>query len=419
MIYKPEGSLFHPIEDALEDIRRGKMVIVVDDEDRENEGDLVMAAELARPEDINFMITHARGLLCVPITLEQARRLKLDLMVRESSDPHGTAFTVSVDAREGTTTGISAAERALTARVLANPDSKPEDLRRPGHVFPLAAKKGGVLKRAGHTEAAVDMARMAGLHPAGAICEIMNEDGSMARLPQLLEFAERHHLRIVSIEDLIRYRHLRDKLVERVASVRLPTPYGEFIAHAYHFVLDENEDLLHIALVMGDVAGQENVLVRVHSECFTGDVLGSLRCDCGPQLHKAMEIIQEEGRGVILYMRQEGRGIGLFHKLKAYELQEKGLDTVEANVALGYDADLRDYGVGAQILADLGLKSIRILTNNPRKIVGLQGYGLKITERVPLEVAANPFNAFYLHAKQEKMGHLLHLEEPPAEAEGE
>ena len=419
MIYKPEGSLFHPIEDALEDIRRGKMVIVVDDEDRENEGDLVMAAELARPEDINFMITHARGLLCVPITLEQARRLKLDLMVRESSDPHGTAFTVSVDAREGTTTGISAAERALTARVLANPDSKPEDLRRPGHVFPLAAKKGGVLKRAGHTEAAVDMARMAGLHPAGAICEIMNEDGSMARLPQLLEFAERHHLRIVSIEDLIRYRHLRDKLVERVASVRLPTPYGEFIAQAYHFVLDENEDLLHIALVMGDVAGQENVLVRVHSECFTGDVLGSLRCDCGPQLHKAMEIIQEEGRGVILYMRQEGRGIGLFHKLKAYELQEKGLDTVEANVALGYDADLRDYGVGAQILADLGLKSIRILTNNPRKIVGLQGYGLKITERVPLEVAANPFNAFYLHAKQEKMGHLLHLEEPPAEAEGE
>jgi len=419
LIYKPEGSLFHPIEDALEDIRRGKMVIVVDDEDRENEGDLVMAAELARPEDINFMITHARGLLCVPITLEQARRLKLDLMVRESSDPHGTAFTVSVDAREGTTTGISAAERALTARVLANPDSKPEDLRRPGHVFPLAAKKGGVLKRAGHTEAAVDMARMAGLHPAGAICEIMNEDGSMARLPQLLEFAERHHLRIVSIEDLIRYRHLRDKLVERVASVRLPTPYGEFIAHAYHFVLDENEDLLHIALVMGDVAGQENVLVRVHSECFTGDVLGSLRCDCGPQLHKAMEIIQEEGRGVILYMRQEGRGIGLFHKLKAYELQEKGLDTVEANVALGYDADLRDYGVGAQILADLGLKSIRILTNNPRKIVGLQGYGLKITERVPLEVAANPFNAFYLHAKQEKMGHLLHLEEPPAEAEGE
>ncbi len=419
MIYKPEGSLFHPIEDALEDIRMGKMVIVVDDEDRENEGDLVMAAELARPEDINFMITHARGLLCVPITLDQARRLKLDLMVRESSDPHGTAFTVSVDAREGTTTGISAAERALTARVLANPDSRPEDLRRPGHVFPLAAKKGGVLKRAGHTEAAVDMARMAGLQPAGVICEIMNADGSMARLPQLLEFADHHHLRIVSIEDLIRYRHLRDKLVERVASVRLPTPYGEFAAHAYHFVLDENEDLLHIALVMGDVAGQENVLVRVHSECFTGDVLGSLRCDCGPQLHKAMEIIQEEGRGVILYMRQEGRGIGLFHKLKAYELQEKGLDTVEANVALGYDADLRDYGVGAQILADLGLKSIRILTNNPRKIVGLQGYGLKITERVPLEVAVNPFNAFYLHAKQEKMGHLLHLEDPPAEAEGE
>ncbi len=415
MICKPQGSLFHPIEEALEDIRMGRMVIVVDDEDRENEGDLVMAAELARPEDINFMITYARGLLCVPITLEQARRLKLDLMVRESSDPHGTAFTVSVDAREGTTTGISAAERAHTARVLASPDSRPEDLRRPGHVFPLAAKKGGVLKRAGHTEAAVDMARLAGLNPAGAICEIMNEDGSMARLPQLLEFADRHHLRIVSIEDLIRYRHMRDKLVERVASVRLPTPFGEFVAHAYHFVLDENQDLLHIALVRGDVAGQENVLVRVHSECFTGDVLGSLRCDCGPQLHKAMEIVQQEGRGVVLYMRQEGRGIGLFHKLKAYELQEKGLDTVEANVALGYDPDLRDYGVGAQILADLGLKSIRILTNNPRKIVGLQGYGLKITERVPLEVGANPFNAVYLQAKQEKMGHLLHLDEPPAE----
>ncbi|MFA0888820.1 MAG: bifunctional 3,4-dihydroxy-2-butanone-4-phosphate synthase/GTP cyclohydrolase II [Synergistales bacterium] len=419
MICKPEGCVFHPIEDALEDIRHGKMVIVVDDEDRENEGDLVMAAELARPEDINFMVTHARGLLCVPVTTEQARRLKLDLMVKESSDPQGTAFTVSVDAKEGTTTGISAAERALTARVLADPESKPEDLRRPGHIFPLAAKKGGVLKRAGHTEAAVDMARMAGLNPSGAICEIMNDDGSMARLPQLLEFADRHDLRIVSIEELIRYRHMRDKLVERVASVRLPTPYGEFLAHAYHFVLDENEDMLHIALVMGDVVGGENILVRVHSECFTGDVLGSLRCDCGPQLHKAMEIVKTEGRGVILYMRQEGRGIGLFHKLKAYELQEKGLDTVEANVALGYDPDLRDYGVGAQILADLGLKSIRILTNNPRKIVGLQGYGLKITERIPLEVEVNPFNAFYLHAKQEKMGHLLHVEEPPAESAGE
>lgn len=419
MICKPEGRIFHPVEDALEDIRCGKMVIVVDDEDRENEGDLVMAAELARPEDINFMVTHARGLLCVPITAEQSRRLKLDLMVKESTDPHGTAFTISVDAKEGTTTGISAAERARTARILANPQSASEDLRRPGHIFPLAAKRGGVLKRAGHTEAAVDMSRMAGLNPAGVICEIMNEDGSMARLPQLLDFAERHGLRIVSIEELIRYRHIRDKLVERVATVTLPTPYGDFLAHAYHFVLDENEDILHIALVMGEVEGGEGVLVRVHSECFTGDVLGSLRCDCGPQLHKAMEMVQREGRGVILYMRQEGRGIGLFHKLKAYELQEKGLDTVEANVALGYDPDLRDYGVGAQILADLGLKSIRILTNNPRKIVGLQGYGLKITERVPLEVEANPFNAFYLHSKQEKMGHLLHLDEPPAESAGE
>jgi len=419
VIPKPAGRSFHPIEDAIEDIRNGKMVIVVDDEDRENEGDLVMAAELARPQDINFMVTHARGLLCVPLSTEQARRLKLDLMVKESTDPHGTAFTVSVDAKEGTTTGISAAERAMTARVLASPASKAEDLRRPGHIFPLAAKKGGVLKRAGHTEAAVDMARLAGLNPAGAICEIMNDDGSMARLPHLLEFADRHDLRIVSIEDLIRYRHLRDKLVERVASVKLPTPYGEFVAHAYHFVLDESEDTLHIALVMGQVEGQENVLVRVHSECFTGDVLGSLRCDCGPQLHKAMEMVSGEGRGVILYMRQEGRGIGLFHKLKAYELQEKGLDTVEANVALGYDPDLRDYGVGAQILADLGLESIRILTNNPRKIVGLQGYGLKITERVPLEVEANPFNALYLQAKQAKMGHLLHLEEPPAEFSGE
>ena len=312
MIPKPAGRSFHPIEDAIEDIRNGKMVIVVDDEDRENEGDLVMAAELARPQDINFMVTHARGLLCVPLSTEQARRLKLDLMVKESTDPHGTAFTVSVDAKEGTTTGISAAERAMTARVLANPASKAEDLRRPGHMFPLAAKKGGVLKRAGHTEAAVDMARLAGLNPAGAICEIMNDDGSMARLPHLLEFADKHDLRIVSIEDLIRYRHLRDKLVERVASVKLPTPYGEFVAHAYHFVLDESEDTLHIALVMGQVEGQGNVLVRVHSECFTGDVLGSLRCDCGPQLDAALAMVAREGRGVVLYMRgHEGRGIGL------------------------------------------------------------------------------------------------------------
>lgn len=404
-------SPFCKVEEAIEDIRAGKMVLVVDDEDRENEGDLVMAAEKATPESINFMTKYARGLVCVPVSNEQASKLGLCLMVEENTDRHGTAFTVSVDATQGTTTGISAHERAQTARVLADPGSSPEDLRRPGHMFPLIAKKGGVLKRAGHTEAAVDLAKHAGLRPAGVICEVMNDDGTMARLPQLTEFAREHSLKILSIEDLISYRHVRDKLVERVATVQMPTEYGNFQAYAYRFLLDDHMDHLHLALVKGDISGPDPVLVRVHSECFTGDVLGSLRCDCGPQLHKAMKMIEEEGRGVILYMRQEGRGIGLLPKLKAYELQEQGLDTVEANVALGYDPDLRDYGVGAQILADLGLKDIRLITNNPAKIIGLEGYGIDVAERVPVEIQPNPYNQKYLDTKKTKMGHMFHLKD--------
>ncbi len=406
-----EGSVFCTVEEALEALCAGRMIIVVDDEDRENEGDLLAAAEKATPEMVNFMATFGRGLICAPLAPERADMLGLSPMATRNTDPHGTAFTVSVDAAEGTTTGISAAERAHTVNLLASPHVQPESFRTPGHIFPLRARPGGVLRRAGHTEAAVDLTRLAGLVPAGIICEIMNDDGSMARLDDLQGFAAKHQLRIFSIAQLIQYRTARERLVERVASVRLPTEHGEFLVLAYRSRLEEAPERLHLALVKGDVKGKENVLVRVHSECLTGDVFGSLRCDCGPQLHRAMERIDQEGCGVVLYMRQEGRGIGLLSKLKAYELQEQGFDTVEANKALGFAPDLRDYGLGAQILADLGLRSLRLLTNNPRKIAGLQGHGLRVTERIPLEVDPNPYNERYLEAKREKMGHLLHLQD--------
>lgn len=401
-------DVFASPEEAINMIKEGRMIIVVDDEDRENEGDLLMAASKVTRESINFMTKYGRGLVCVPLTEEKAKQLELEPMVLHSTDPHGTAFTISVDAKEGTTTGISAEDRAITARLLASPEAKPSDIRRPGHMFPLIARKGGVLKRAGHTEAAVDLARLAGLEPVGVICEIMNDDGTMARLPQLIEFAKKFNLKIMTIKDLIRYRHMRDKLVEKVSTVKLPTEYGNFIAHAYRWILDDDPDRLHIALVKGEIGEEDDVLVRVHSECLTGDVFGSLRCDCGAQLHKAMEMVEREGKGIVLYMRQEGRGIGLYKKLKAYELQEKGMDTVEANIKLGVSPDLRDYGVGAQILFDLGVRKLRLMTNNPKKVIGLAGYGLKIVERVPIEVEPNPYNSDYLRTKKEKMGHLLH-----------
>ena len=397
------------IGDAIKDIASGKIVIVVDDANRENEGDMVVAAELCTAEHMNFFVRYARGLVCAPLAQEVAERLSLGLMVEHNTDPHGTAFTVSVDAAQGTTTGISAEERALTVRKLADPEAKPSDFRRPGHIFPLIARRGGVLKRAGHTEAAVDLARLAGLRGAGVICEMLNDDGTMARLPQLHAFARSQGLRIVSVADLIRYRLSKEKLVTRETLVHLPTEYGDFKAYGYRYERDDRSDMVHLALVKGDVSSVDNVLVRVHSECLTGDVFGSLRCDCGPQLHKSMAMIESEGVGALLYIRQEGRGIGLLAKLKAYELQEKGLDTEEANIALGFAPDLRDYGVGAQILVDLGIGRIRLITNNPRKIVGLAGYGLEITERVPLEVPANEYNLKYLQTKCSKMGHLLHL----------
>jgi 3,4-dihydroxy 2-butanone 4-phosphate synthase/GTP cyclohydrolase II len=397
-------SRFVTIEEALEEIRQGHLLLVVDDEDRENEGDLVMAAERATPEAVNFMAMHGRGLVCMPMTGERLDQLKLGMMVAENTAPMGTAFTVTVDARRGVTTGTSAYDRAVTIRTLVDPSMGPEDLTVPGHIFPLRAMDGGVLRRAGHTEAAVDLARMAGCYPAGVICEVLDEHGDMARLPQLTELSRRHGLKMITIKDLIEYRTRKESLVRRIASTRLPTEFGEFTAVAYEASVYER---VHLALVMGEVAGEAPVLVRMHSECLTGDVFQSLRCDCGSQLIKAMAAIKEAGCGVIVYLRQEGRGIGLHNKIRAYELQEQGMDTVEANQALGFKADLRDYGIGAQILVDLGLRNLRLLTNNPTKRAGLDGYGLQVVERVPLEVPSNPENRKYLSTKRDKLGHLL------------
>ena len=423
-----EESPFASIEEAIEEIRQGRMVVVCDDEDRENEGDLTMAAQFATPEAINFMAKEARGLICLALTPERCDELGLDLMAAKNETPLQTAFTVAIEAREGVTTGISAADRARTIQVAVDPGASPRDLVQPGHVFPLKAKPGGVLERTGQTEAAVDLARLAGLNPAGVICEVMNEDGTMARVPDLIPYCERHGLKMVTVADLIAYRRRTEKLVERVVDTALPTAFGEFTAVGYRSLVDDKH---HVAMVKGEVAGTEDVLVRVHSECLTGDVFHSMRCDCGEQLEAALAMIEREGRGVLLYLSQEGRGIGLLNKLKAYKLQEDGLDTVEANLKLGLPADLRDYGIGAQILVDLGLSSIRILTNNPKKIHGLEGYGLSVAEQVPIEAVPNAHNEEYLRAKRDKLGHVLHHqglaldeemihaeEERDAEAEG-
>jgi len=391
-----------PIESVIADLQKGRMVVVVDDAERENEGDLIMSAECVSAEAINFMAKHGRGLICVPMISERLRQLGVEQMVRQNREAFKTDFQVSVDAATGVTTGISAADRARTIKVMADPTAVPEDLVQPGHVFPLRARPGGVLQRAGHTEAAVDLVKLARRRPIAVICEILSEDGSMARMPDLLKFARRHRLKLATIEDLIKYRRARERLVERVEVVKMPTEHGDFDLYLYRSNTDGQH---HLALVKGEVAGKPNVLVRVHSECLTGDVFGSRRCDCGPQLHQAMRQVAEAGQGVIVYMRQEGRGIGLAPKIQAYKLQERGFDTVEANLRLGYKMDLREYGLGAQILVDLGLKTIRLLTNNPKKVIGLEGYGLEIVEQVPIRVKPNPHNSKYLKTKREKLGH--------------
>lgn len=400
-----EKYKFNAVDETLDDIATGKMVILVDDEDRENEGDLCMAAEKVTPEAINFMAKYGRGLICLSLTPERVEELNLPMMTNENTSTFGTAFTVSIEAKRGVTTGISAADRAKTIQTAIDPKTRPEDLTRPGHVFPLKAKPGGVLQRAGQTEGSVDLARLARLYPAGVICEIMSDDGTMARVPELMEFAKRHNLKIGTIKDLIKYRMRTELFVKRLSTVKLPTTYGgDFTAIVYTNDIDNN---VHIALVKGEIKPEDDILVRVHSQCLTGDVFASERCDCGEQLHKAMEKIKKEGKGVILYMKQEGRGIGLINKLKAYELQDKGLDTVEANIKLGFKPDLRDYGIGAQILVDLGVRKMRLMTNNPKKIVGLEGYGLKVVERVPIETRPTERNIVYLKTKKKKLGHML------------
>jgi len=395
---------FNTIEEAIEDFREGKILIVVDDEDRENEGDLIMTATKVTAEKINFMAKHGRGLICTPMTEERLEELELYPMVQHTTAIHGTKFTVSVDAINNTTTGISAHDRAQTIKVLIDPYTKPQDLARPGHIFPIKAEKGGVLSRAGHTEAVVDLARLSGLYPAGVLCEIMDDDGTMARVPKLMKIAKKHDLKIITIRDLIAYRGRNEKLVHRKATTKFPTKFGNFVLHLYESAVDEHH---HLAIVKGDVSTDEPVIVRVHSQCLTGDIFGSLRCDCGEQLSRAMQMIEKQGRGILLYMRQEGRGIGLSNKIVAYQLQDNGCDTVEANEELGFKPDLRDYGIGAQILADLGIKKIRLLTNNPKKIIGLKGYNLEIVERIPIEITPNEVNAHYLETKRDKLGHLI------------
>ena len=396
------------IEEAIQDYRDGKPVILVDDEDRENEGDLIVAAEMATPESVNFMVTHGRGLVCIPLTAQRLEELGLPMMVRDNTSRFTTAFTVSVDATHGTTTGVSAFDRAATIHAMIDPDTRPEDLARPGHLFPLRYQEGGVLVRAGQTEGSIDLARLAGLYPAAVLCEILKDDGTMARMPDLEVFAETHGLRIISVEQIIAYRRLHENMVQRVAEARLPTGFGEFTAVAFRSDVDTAE---HLALVLGEVGPDDPVLVRVHSECLTGDVFGSKRCDCGAQLGLALRLIAEEGKGVFLYMRQEGRGIGLHNKIKAYALQDTGLDTVEANASLGFGPDLRHYGIGAQILVDLGVRSMRLLTNNPKKVIGLEAYGIRLEERVPIIVPSTPENKGYMETKHQKLGHLLEIGE--------